>query len=108
MLAGGCRAVATGPTAAQPLREVADPPVTLPAVHPPKGSFALDFGQLRLWLPSGWTASGAGSCAPPYQTVFLGNGCPRPGSSGDYLWVRAGAAPAAAAIKLTVNPDLLT
>lgn len=49
------------------------PPVTLPAVAHPAGSIPVDYGQVRLWLPPGWSAAPAGTCAGYHRQVYFGS-----------------------------------
>lgn len=83
LVLSACGVSATGQTAASRPTQPAGPPVTLPAVHAAKGSFAFDYGQLRLWLPTSWAAENETGCLTPlHQVVLLADACPHAGSSG--------------------------
>ncbi len=99
-----CGASATGQTTASRPTQSMAPPVTLPAVHAPKGSFAFDYGQLRLWLPASWAAENETGCLTPlHDVVLLADACPHAGSSGTYLRLSPQATSTGGATKLTVG-----
>ena len=104
LVLSACGVSATGQTAASRPTQPAGPTVTLPAVNAPKGSFAFDYGQLRLWLPASWTAENETGCLTPlHDVVLLADACPHTGSHGTYLRLSPRATPAAGATKLAVG-----
>lgn len=104
LVLAACGVSATGQTATSRPTQPTAPPITLPAVNAPKGSFAFDYGQLRLWLPASWTAENETGCLTPlHNVVLLADACPHAGSNGTYLRLSPHATPTAGATKLTVG-----